>query len=589
MEHEQPQVTPAEIPPSQEPVKLPPIRMAVACLLLGVVSILTSIYLLGALFGVLGVLAGIRHNRRHPYLRGMTTTGILLSTIGLALTVPIASWYYQAYLQFQDMMAEMETPDFSQWEGVVAPELTVTSLSGEIVSLKDLRGKRVVVDIWATWCPPCRDEIPHFERLAKEHPEELVIIGVSDEEAGILQAFVNKENVTYPIASAEDLPSPFGDVAALPTTFFIDRNGVIQTVLEGYHDFDSLREHALAEDFAGEPRNAPSSAVVDLPRADSDLPHSLIWEKKADIAAMTKGDWDGDGNEEALVLTGDGLLVLRADGSEIERLALEHASSIEMGRGPDGPRLLLHDAWGDKVKVYDSAGNSLWKYDASQGVNGAHWADINGDGIDELTVGMNGFGGLHAVSPEGKRLWRYKQIGNVWTHAAIELGDGKARIYATEASGSIYVFDESGEKIKTFRPAGGYFANVYAGFADAQGSVQVLAIASEEQIAVVCDAEGIILWQAAVAKKMKFPDAGVFHGDLDGDQRREWSFVNDKGTLQIVSSEGVVQFELENHGDIEFGAILEKTGAPGILLLYQGGVLRAHAHGEVKVIHEQAA
>ena len=57
-----------------------------------------------------------------------------------------------------------------------------------------------------------------------------------------------------PIASADDLPSPYKDVSAIPTTFFIDRKGVIQNVFVGYHDFDNLKTHALAQDFAGEPK-----------------------------------------------------------------------------------------------------------------------------------------------------------------------------------------------------------------------------------------------------------------------------------------------------------------------------------------------
>jgi len=146
------------------------------------------------------------------------------------------------------------------WEGVEAPNFTVTSLDGEILTLSELKGKRVVVDIWATWCQPCVKEIPHFNQLRQEvSTDELIIVGVSKEAPSVIQPFIEEHGVNYPSVSTNALPSPYSDVKGIPTTFFIDRNGVIQTILIGYRDYDVLKKHALASDYEGEVRSKPSA------------------------------------------------------------------------------------------------------------------------------------------------------------------------------------------------------------------------------------------------------------------------------------------------------------------------------------------
>jgi peroxiredoxin len=140
------------------------------------------------------------------------------------------------------------------WQGVRAPDFSTTSLDGKQIRLADLRGKRVVLDFWATWCPPCVKEIPHFVRLVNDpDAKDLVVVGISNEEKDRLAKFVKDKGINYSIASVEDkdLPSPYKDVRSIPTTFFVDRNGVIQTVFQGYHDYEALKAVALAEDFKG--------------------------------------------------------------------------------------------------------------------------------------------------------------------------------------------------------------------------------------------------------------------------------------------------------------------------------------------------
>lgn len=234
-----------------------PIGLAVASLILGIVSIAYSLFLVGGILAIIGFILGWIHLRKRTTFRAMATWGIILSVVGLLASVWLGYLFYQSYKQIQAAMSGGEDENgtaLEDWQGVRAPDFNVMSLDGEQIRLADLRGKRVVLDFWATWCPPCVMEIPHFVRLVKDSgANNLMVVGISNEEKDRLAKFVKEKGINYSIASAkdEDLPSPYKDVRSIPTTFFVDKNGVIQTVFQGYHDYEALKAAALAEDFKG--------------------------------------------------------------------------------------------------------------------------------------------------------------------------------------------------------------------------------------------------------------------------------------------------------------------------------------------------
>jgi peroxiredoxin len=113
-----------------------------------------------------------------------------------------------------------------------APTWKLKDLSGNVISSEDFKGKVVVLDFWATWCPPCRAEIPGYVDLYKKYGKDrLAIIGVSEDEGGpkVVQDFVAKYGVNYPIVMGDEtIEKAFGGMEAIPTTFLIDRNGQIR-------------------------------------------------------------------------------------------------------------------------------------------------------------------------------------------------------------------------------------------------------------------------------------------------------------------------------------------------------------------------
>ena len=133
--------------------------------------------------------------------------------------------------------------------GHPAPDFTLTDLEGNRVTLSDFRGKVVFINFWATWCPPCRAEMPEIEAVYQEYKsQDVVIIGVDilEDENEVLQ-FVQKGgfNWIFVIDTTGEVTRNYG-IVAIPTSFFLDREGVIQSVKVGAMTKREIESH-LAE------------------------------------------------------------------------------------------------------------------------------------------------------------------------------------------------------------------------------------------------------------------------------------------------------------------------------------------------------
>ena len=112
----------------------------------------------------------------------------------------------------------------------LAPDFTLPQLDGRQLSLSSYRGKAVLLDFWATWCVPCREETPHFVELQQKYGDRgLQIIGVSmDDSADPVGPFVAQFHVNYPIVmGTAKTGEQYGGVLGLPIAFLIDREGHI--------------------------------------------------------------------------------------------------------------------------------------------------------------------------------------------------------------------------------------------------------------------------------------------------------------------------------------------------------------------------
>ena len=123
-------------------------------------------------------------------------------------------------------------------EGFAAPDFTLTTIQGETISLEQFRGQIVLINFWASWCPPCRTEMPALQSIAENYAAHQVkILAVNatyQDDLTEIQEFLKNLSATFPVPLDDD-----GDVSrsylvsALPTTFFIDREGIIRKVVYG--------------------------------------------------------------------------------------------------------------------------------------------------------------------------------------------------------------------------------------------------------------------------------------------------------------------------------------------------------------------
>jgi|GEM_PF-231660 peroxiredoxin len=128
---------------------------------------------------------------------------------------------------------------------VEAPDFSLPTLEGDTYSLSNSRGNVVVVNFWATWCPPCREEIPDFIRLQEEYKDQgLTIVGVSLDEEGfdVVRPFAEQYDFNYPVVVDDGTAAAaYGPIAVMPTTFLVDRKGLVRYYAPGMLTSEGLR------------------------------------------------------------------------------------------------------------------------------------------------------------------------------------------------------------------------------------------------------------------------------------------------------------------------------------------------------------
>ncbi len=127
--------------------------------------------------------------------------------------------------------------------GDAAPDFRLQALDGRSVGLSDLRGKVVMVHFWATWCPPCVDEIPSIDRLSRSFPgQDFEVLAVSVDEGGegAVKPFLQRNRLALPVLLNPDrsVPGRYGTFK-FPETYIVDRSGVVRYKIIGAENWDS--------------------------------------------------------------------------------------------------------------------------------------------------------------------------------------------------------------------------------------------------------------------------------------------------------------------------------------------------------------
>ena len=142
------------------------------------------------------------------------------------LLLAVALWAAPRLLPHLGALAGVRTAD------AVTPHFTVRALTGDTITTEQLRGRVVLVNVWATWCAPCRMEMPMMEATWRRHRDAgLLVLGASVDRAGpaVVRAFVSERDITYPIAIVDaDVIASLGGVRGYPTSILIGRDGRVR-------------------------------------------------------------------------------------------------------------------------------------------------------------------------------------------------------------------------------------------------------------------------------------------------------------------------------------------------------------------------
>jgi peroxiredoxin len=170
----------------------------------------------------------------------------LYLSIALAIGLILGGVFLLFWAGQSEVRGQMPTPRPVIKQGQPAPNFTLTSLEGQPVSLSDYAGKVVLVNLWATWCPPCKAEMPTLNRYYQDHQAEgLVVLAVnSQEESKTVKAFIDDSGFTFPVlVDLGGTVMSLYNTRGLPTSFIIDRQGRLRYTHTGQISSDQLEQY----------------------------------------------------------------------------------------------------------------------------------------------------------------------------------------------------------------------------------------------------------------------------------------------------------------------------------------------------------
>lgn len=136
---------------------------------------------------------------------------------------------------FAFYMLHQTVPQRVSWQA-----LQLTSLQGEPTSIDRFKGKVVVLNIWATWCKPCIEEMPSMDRLQQLYPDKIAVVTISDEDIGKLLKFKSRQPYTFTYLKA-NTPLAQQQITVYPTTYILNTSGEVKEIYLGNQVWDSDR------------------------------------------------------------------------------------------------------------------------------------------------------------------------------------------------------------------------------------------------------------------------------------------------------------------------------------------------------------
>ncbi len=175
-------------------------------------------------------------------LRGVAIVGTVVALLGLSVPFtwgshddptgePMTAPFVEPVAAHESTLGEAQAGAACLPDAKPATDFTLPSLDGKQVKLSSFRGKVVLLNFWATWCGPCKAEIPAFVELQQQYTSDLVVLGLSvDDPADKAKAFADQYKVNYPIVLGlghDDIQDAYGPIYGIPASFLISRDGKV--------------------------------------------------------------------------------------------------------------------------------------------------------------------------------------------------------------------------------------------------------------------------------------------------------------------------------------------------------------------------
>lgn len=344
--------------------------------------------------------------------------------------------------------------------GKPAPPLALDDRAGESVQIdKSTTDHVIVLDFWATWCPPCVEALPKVAEAAGKFADRGVrfyAVNVG-EDSETVEEFLKEHSLDIPVLFDEDgEASAAYSASAIPQTVIVGKSGIVEVVHVGAsgqlekqltEEIDQLLAgKSLADETLAKAEQAMQARIEQTQPFGA----SEVWKADGRFSSVAVDQTAGSiiANEE-----GGTLKTFDKDGKKTAEAAGQPAAAIRLAnlRGDDQPEVLLFRPWGSAVVAQTLAGETLWTYEVGQGVDDVYAFDIQADGFDEVIIGYNGSTGLHVLDAAGIPLWKDTSLGNVWHVTAGDIDrDGHAEVISTSAEGRVHLFSSTGENTNNF-------------------------------------------------------------------------------------------------------------------------------------------
>lgn len=164
---------------------------------------------------------------------------LLFTPVGKKIKVYVNRWI--SFAPSIENVEEREILRDYSWE--------LQDLDGKILQFSDVKGKLVMVNFWATWCPPCVAEMPSIQKLYNDYKDKMVFVLVSNEDPKVIQDFIDKEGYTFPIYQQRTKSPKVFESSAIPATFVLDKKGGIAIKKTGAADWNSEKIRKFLDSF----------------------------------------------------------------------------------------------------------------------------------------------------------------------------------------------------------------------------------------------------------------------------------------------------------------------------------------------------